>query len=52
MGKGNAKEILLSISAKSKRSKQTSLFPCWTVVKKGFSTFVEGVCWSVERDSK
>nr|POE61764.1 putative ribonuclease h protein [Quercus suber] len=25
---------------------------CWTAVKKGFPTFVEGICWSVGRNSK
>ena len=26
--------------------------PCWTVVKKGYPTFVEGICWNVGRNSK
>ena len=26
--------------------------PCWTAVKTGFPTFVDGICWSVGRRSK
>ena len=26
--------------------------PCWIAVKKGFPIFVEGICWSVGRNSK
>lgn len=36
---------------KSKESDKLPCSPCWTAMKKGFPTFVEGVCWSVGRNS-
>ena len=42
MGKGNAKEVLLSILAKSKRSRQTSLFPLLDSSEERTSYLCEG----------